>query len=351
MGTRALVLLPGIVTVMWLAACLADEPEAPGQGGEGGGGRTGLGGQGAGAEGGGRGPGGGVGLEGRTCGGRLGIPCAAHEYCDILDNGLCGARGESGVCRLRPARCTQHCEGVCGCDGQLYCNDCMANAAGVDSAAGIRVCRGVHTCRDVSDVIALRAIEGETCTSLVRLDYQTREIKSVKIACAPAEEVTPVRAREMAERVTGIGAEAQLVAGLAPSDQYVFWEPPSDRGGVSVVSARNGLVVFGGQILWNAPGEVLHPVAFNHPASIGRECGSSAPMPAARGLSLVTLDELSADDVQAALSAVWATALPDGLARGTTLLDAMVLLYPPQVGGFDPEVAEWLVMINSGTPE
>ncbi len=30
-----------------------------------------------------------------------------------------------------PGVCTQDCPGVCGCDGQTYCNECIANSVGI----------------------------------------------------------------------------------------------------------------------------------------------------------------------------------------------------------------------------
>ena len=30
-----------------------------------------------------------------------------------------------------PGICVQDCPGVCGCDGQTYCNECIANSQGI----------------------------------------------------------------------------------------------------------------------------------------------------------------------------------------------------------------------------
>ncbi len=30
-----------------------------------------------------------------------------------------------------PGICTQDCPGVCGCDGETYCNECIANSMGI----------------------------------------------------------------------------------------------------------------------------------------------------------------------------------------------------------------------------
>jgi hypothetical protein len=57
--------------------------------------------------------------------------CPADKWCyDIEHN--CGYN--LGGCAQRPApsMCTDDCPGVCGCDKHAYCNECKANAAGVD---------------------------------------------------------------------------------------------------------------------------------------------------------------------------------------------------------------------------
>lgn len=350
MKMRSPALLAGLVTTLWLAGCEARDSDPGARGGAGGrtdrGGRTDTGGR---SDTGGRDGGGGgdVAVGGRVCGGIASLACHTDEYCEFMGDSLCGSGDATGVCRPRPRACAQHCEGACGCDGRVYCTECMANAAGVGTQPGLRLCSQIQTCEDVKADIANEVARGGSCAAVVRLDHATREIRSAHVACGPTMDVSPVRARAVAERDTGFGAGAQLVFGLAPVDEYVFWEPPSDRGGVAVVSARNGATVFGGSIVWNGPGEVVYPVAYRHPSSVGPTCSSSAQRPPARGISMETLDELSGPDVDAALDAVWATALPDGVALGASLLDAMVLLYAPQVGMFDPSVAEWVVILNS----
>lgn len=339
MKPRELVLVPALL----LGGCQSGEAIHPVlAGGVGGGTSSGGGSSGAGA--GASDPGGG---DGRKCGGPLGMPCPGDHYCAFPEDARCGAGGVMGTCRLRPEECAQHCGGACGCDGEIYCNTCMANAAGADVAAGLGACSQIKTCDDVVADIAGRAA-GAMCTTVVRLDLGTRVIKSSRLQCAQAAHTTVAAARLAAERVTGFGEEAQLVSGLAPKDQFVFWEPPSERGGVAAVSVRSGKVVFGGSILWNDDGKVIFPVSFNYPAAVGPTCGSSAARPPARGIDLLTIEELPAAEVAAALDAVWTSALPDGLAAGSKLLDVLVLLYPPRVGGFDPDAAEWVVMVNSG---
>ena len=69
------------------------------------------------------------------CGGKAGIPCAPGEFCAYDPPGSCGNADGGGLCKPSPAVCTTDCPGVCGCNGQIYCNACEANAAGVDVSA------------------------------------------------------------------------------------------------------------------------------------------------------------------------------------------------------------------------
>lgn len=72
----------------------------------------------------------------RTCGGFGGFTCLATEYCDYADGDVCGFDDSLGLCRPRPEACTEDCPGVCGCDGEFYCNGCLAASMGVDVQAG-----------------------------------------------------------------------------------------------------------------------------------------------------------------------------------------------------------------------
>ena len=65
-----------------------------------------------------------------------GAQCNPEEYCSFSD-GWCGGGDIGGVCLPRRDGCTRDCPGVCGCDGQFYCNACNAHQAGIDVAAGV----------------------------------------------------------------------------------------------------------------------------------------------------------------------------------------------------------------------
>src|SRR6185295_7976141 len=75
-----------------------------------------------------------------VCGGIAGLVCEANEWCDYPPSSICGVADITGSCRARPSFCTEDCPGVCGCDGSFYCNECMAQSAGVD-ISGDRACQ------------------------------------------------------------------------------------------------------------------------------------------------------------------------------------------------------------------
>jgi hypothetical protein len=79
-----------------------------------------------------QGSGGGAGGGDRTCSAMLDKSCGADAFCRYDDGGFCGGSDASGVCLPRPDTCAEDCSEVCGCDGQIYCNACQAQMAGVD---------------------------------------------------------------------------------------------------------------------------------------------------------------------------------------------------------------------------
>ena len=80
----------------------------------------------------------------KSCGGLAGLTCADDEFCDYEDDAMCGAADQMGTCKARPTNCPLGCPAPqyqkCGCDGELYCNVCDAQAAGVDVSGATGSC-------------------------------------------------------------------------------------------------------------------------------------------------------------------------------------------------------------------
>jgi hypothetical protein len=53
-------------------------------------------------------------------------------------------------------------------------------------------------------------------------------------------------------------------------------------------------------------------------------------------------------DVRRVLDAVDGTVLPSASWMMGYVFNAVVLLYPPRLGDFDPAAAEWIVLIDAG---
>ncbi|KYF67890.1 hypothetical protein [Sorangium cellulosum] len=117
--------LGSVLFGLLLTACGGSVDTPPGSGGAGGAGGTGGAG---GATSSTSGGGGGTPV---ACGARSGGSCGAEEYCDFPDDS-CATFDTVGQCADRPEVCPADCPGVCGCDGQFYCNACTAQMAGVD---------------------------------------------------------------------------------------------------------------------------------------------------------------------------------------------------------------------------
>ncbi|MCB9594582.1 MAG: hypothetical protein H6719_17750 [Sandaracinaceae bacterium] len=57
--------------------------------------------------------------------------CAPSDWC-VFGPGECGPGRVPGQCQPRPDACPDDCSMVCGCDGNMYCNECVAAQSGVN---------------------------------------------------------------------------------------------------------------------------------------------------------------------------------------------------------------------------
>jgi len=187
-----------------------------------------------------------------------------------------------------------------------------------------------------------------SCSAVVRLDYETLTIIGWQLFCGHYAHPDEATARATAQSDTGYGENANMLNPPNPHDEYVFYEPPSDFGGAAIVSARNGLSLFGGSIVWAGTGSITYPPTWRNASELGVNCPQLPERIPAVGYDLRSGGSLSEAEIKNPLDIVWQTALPTGMATSNYLFDAVVLLYPPSMGDFDPSSAEWIVILNSG---
>jgi hypothetical protein len=75
------------------------------------------------------------------------MTCTGTQYCNSPSN-RCGTLDTASSCAARPQGCTANVDPVCGCDGQVYGNECEANAAGQDisNLGGCTMPTGTFAC-------------------------------------------------------------------------------------------------------------------------------------------------------------------------------------------------------------
>jgi len=187
---------------------------------------------------------------------------------------------------------------------------------------------------------------GRSCSATVRLDYLTLEVLGFELFCGNYASLDEAGARAAAERDTGIGAEAVLVNPDDHADNWVFLDA---TGAAALVSAYNGLVVFGGTWGSDAAGELTWPETWRDAALLAEGCPPSGRIPTARGFDLSDgAAPLTGAELDAALSAVKDTALLEGFWQGGYVFNATVLLYPRRTLPFDESTAEWIVILGGG---
>ena len=226
-------------------------------------------------------------------------------------------------------------------------------AGGAPSSGGAGGAGGSDAeCAALSTAIAEEIAGAETCTTVVRLDYATLQPLGFQIVCGPVDPPDEATARQVAQDATQYGLNGALYTGPEPNDEYVLYESPGDFGGVGVVSARSGLAVFGGSIVWSGTGEITYPDIWRDAAALGPDCEPTSSdfwSASARAIDLSEGQSGSPMALVDALMRVAETALPDGLLGEHRSVDSLVLLYPRTVGMFNPDNAEWIVLLNTVT--
>ncbi len=87
--------------------------------------------------------------------------CGPGLFCHSRWRNQCpGTSSHAGVCARRPPFCPQNCEPLCGCDGQTYCNECLAHRAGTAVAHAGACTSGASSCAGNGDCAS-----GQYCES------------------------------------------------------------------------------------------------------------------------------------------------------------------------------------------
>jgi hypothetical protein len=185
-----------------------------------------------------------------------------------------------------------------------------------------------------------------SCTSVVRLDYQTMKIIAFQLICGKYNKVSLETAAETSLKDTGYGGT--LLNKNDQEDFFIFYMSPGDFGGTGVVSGHTGLSVFGGSIIWMGTGQITYPKTWRDPDELGSGCPEIKTDKPVKGYDLSMEVSPSEDTYKNAAKVVFKTALPEAIYYGGYLFDVTVLLYPRTVGMFYPGNAEWIVLLNSG---
>lgn len=191
---------------------------------------------------------------------------------------------------------------------------------------------------------------GPACSTVFRLDFRTLTPLGYGSLCDAYGAADEASARQKAEGyMVGVDGSTVTVTEPGAPDLFVFRRSSSYERRVIAISARHGGFVFGAITGNYSPAtDMSFPFVFYEGDELGLGCLPKTPRPSARGFDLVVGGPLAADRVQAAIDAVWHTAVPDGLADGGSIFDAMVLLTQPDYDTFRPERARYTVIVNSG---
>jgi len=189
---------------------------------------------------------------------------------------------------------------------------------------------------------------GQSCTAVVRLDHDSLALLGFELVCGKYAGVSEAQARAAAFADSGYGQAGKMLNAQSPEDAFVFYESPGDFGGCAAVSARTGLTVFGGSIIWMGTGQITHPKSWRAASLLGAGCPAAGGVPKSQGYDLVNGTALAQTDVDKAVAVVLKTAIPGAMWKGGYVFDAVVLRYPRSVGAFDPTTAEWIVLVNGG---
>lgn len=208
---------------------------------------------------------------------------------------------------------------------------------------------GVLACADaVAGLESLIDIGGRACSVTVRFDYTTWAPLGYQVFCHAYGGVTEESARAQGEADTTFGDGSTLLSNPDTDYTYVFYESPGDFGGASVVRRDAPMTLFGGSIVWDGMGDINYPSEWRSASELASDCGLPADRHTLVGWDLQNGSALSLEDADVGSTAIARTGAFDAMSAGGYVFSTIVLLYPRTVGVFDPDRAEWVVILNGG---
>ena len=217
-------------------------------------------------------------------------------------------------------------------------------------------------CPAAISALAAEAKGTGSCTTVLRIVEATKAISGFSITCGKYQATDEATARATAKADTGLSLACTTpasITGASPTDDFVFSVPATAAacaccgdGWLTAVNARTGLTVFGSGILFGPDEPVVFPKMWQVPWVLGPGCASKVAPPWFRGFDLTNVQvdqpppQLDPATLKTVRDIVWQTALPDALAQGGYVFDAVVLRYDGHA--MDPQSRVWIVLLNSG---
>jgi hypothetical protein len=192
------------------------------------------------------------------------------------------------------------------------------------------------------------------CSVVVRLDYYSYELLGYEIICGVHTSVTETDARDVAVSETCISDHDSAELLLYPGGTrfgYCLYEAPTDFGCVAVICSNTGQLLFGASIVWAGTGNIEWPSVWRDPNELGSDCYIPGHLDSTLVRDLVFEVDLTIEEFGPAIDEVGLTAIPAAFERASgEIYNSLVLRYPRSVGVFNPETAEWIVIVNGGVP-
>lgn len=195
---------------------------------------------------------------------------------------------------------------------------------------------------------SLIEIGGRACSVTVRFDYESWAPLGYQVFCDSYGLVSEEDARTQGESDTDYGDGSTLLSNPGTDYAYVFYESPGDFGGASVVRRDSPMTLFGGSVVWDGMGNITYPDMWRSASELASDCSVPEDSHTRVGWDLQDGTPLGAEELTAGFSAIARTGVYDAIGFGGYIFSTVVLLYPRTVGAFDPERAEWVVILNGG---